>query len=91
MKLGDPLPSRLVVARQVIGPDGKPQDRFLGSGPWLPIHVEGGMAGSGSDCQIKALRFVIAVNPAHCRIPFEFPRVPLPDPNQPPPRHQPGK
>jgi hypothetical protein len=88
---GDPLPSRLVVARQVIGLDGKPHDRFFGAPPWLPIHVGGGMSGGGTDCQIKALRFVIAVNPAHCRIPFEFQRVPLPDPNRPPPRHQPSK
>jgi hypothetical protein len=93
LKWGDPLPDRLVVARQIIGSDGKPQDRFLGSSPWLPLYVGGGggMSGGGTDCQIKAFRFVIAVNPAHCRIPFEFQRVPLPDPNQPPPRHQANK
>jgi len=91
LRLSDPLPERLVVARQVIGPDGKPRDGFFGQQPWLPIQAGGGMSGGGTDCQIKALRFVIAVNPAHCRIPFEFQRVPLPDPNQPPPRHQPSK
>ncbi len=88
LRLSDPLPQRLVVARQVIGPDGRPRDGFFGQQPWLPIQVGGGMSGGGADCRIKALRFVIAVNPAHCRIPFEFQRVPLPDPNQPPPRHQ---
>jgi hypothetical protein len=91
LKPGDPLPSRLVVAQQLIRPDGKPRDRPFGPSPWVPAPVGGGMSGSGTDCQIKALRFVIAVNPAHCRIPFEVQRVPLPDPNQPPPRHQPNK
>ena len=91
LRLSDPLPSRLVVARQVLGPDGKPRDGFSGQPPWLPVQVGGGMSGAGNDCQIKAIRFVIAVNPAHCRIPFEFQHVPLPDPNQPPARHQPSK
>jgi hypothetical protein len=91
LRLGDPLPGRLVVARQLLGPDGKPRDAYSGQPPWLPAHISGGMSGGGTDCQIKAIRFVIAVNPAHCRIPFEFQHVPLPDPNQPPARHQPSK
>ncbi len=91
LRLSDPLPERLVVARQLIGQDGKPRDDHFGQPPWLPMHVGGTMSGGWTDYQIKALRFVIAVKPAHCRIPFEFQRVPLPDPNQPPPRHQPGK
>jgi len=90
LKLGDPLPSRLVVARRLIGPDGKPREHFAGAPPWLPMTVRGGMSGGGTDCQIKTLRFVIAVNPTHRRIPFEFRHIPLPDPNQPPARHQKG-
>ena len=91
LRLSDPLPARLVVARQLIGPDGKPREDHFGQPPWLPMHVGGAMSGPYADYQIKALRFVIAINPAHCRIPFEFQRVPVPDPNQPPPRHQPSK
>jgi hypothetical protein len=90
LRLSDPLPERLVVARQLIGSDGKPRHDFpYGQQPWLPMRIGGAMSGGWTDCQIKALRFVIAVNPAHCRIPFEFQHVPLPDPNQPPARHQP--
>jgi hypothetical protein len=90
LKLNDPLPSRLVVARRLLGPDGKPKDFFDGGASWLPLMVRAGMAGS-TDGPIKTLRFVIAVNPTHRRIPFEFHQVPLPDPNQPPARHQPRK
>ncbi len=88
MRLSDPLPERLVVARQLIGPDGKPRDEHFGQPPWLPMQVGGTMSGGWNDYQIKALRFVIAVNPAHRRTPFEFQRIPLPDPNQPLPRHR---
>lgn len=87
LKLSDPLPSRLVVARRLLGPDGKPRNYFDGAPSWVPLMMRSGMAGA-VDGPIKTLRFVIAVNPAHRRIPFEFQHVPLPDPNQPPARHQ---
>ena len=91
LRLSGPLPERLVVARQLIGSDGRPRRDFpYGQQLWLPMHIGGAASGGWTDCEIKAIRFVIAVNPAHCRIPFEVQRVPLPDPNQPPARHQGG-
>ncbi len=68
LKPGDPLSSRLVVARQLIRPDGKPRDRPFGPSPWVPAPVGGGMSGSGPDCQIKTLRLVIAVENAICQL-----------------------
>jgi hypothetical protein len=91
LKRSDPPPSRLVVAQQLLGPDGKPRDDFPNAEPWLPVQVRTGMSGGGTNCQITALRFIIAVNPAHCRIAFDFQRIPLPDPNQPPARYQSGQ
>jgi len=37
-------------------------------------------SGSGNVGQIKAIRFVIAVNARECKIPFEFTHVTLPKP-----------
>lgn len=75
----DPLPSRIVTARQFIGIDGKPTRQFPGMRS-LPVHVGGSGSGSGSDAQIKTIRFVIAVNPTHHEIPFKLEHIPLPDP-----------
>jgi len=36
-------------------------------------------AGSGID-QMKKIRFVIAVNPRHCEIPFVLENIPIPRP-----------
>ncbi len=80
---GDPLPNRLVTGLEFVPENGKPIPRRQ-SGPVL--RGIGGPGGSppSQTGTIKAIRFVIAVHPTHCRIPFELQHVPLPDPNQPP-------
>jgi hypothetical protein len=80
--IGDPLPERLVTARQLLGEDGAPTPHLGGRGS-LPSPIGGQGSGGGSNCRIKAIRFVIAVHPAQRRIPFEVQHVPLPDPDQP--------
>jgi hypothetical protein len=82
LMVGEPLPSRLVVAQQFIGEDGKPSHAFFGGMGNLPAHVGGSGSAGGVDGRIKTIRYVIAVDPIECRIPFEFKNVPLPDPNQ---------
>lgn len=79
LTVGQPLPSRFVVARQFIGDDGKPMDAFGGS-MWLPAHVGGGGNASGVTGQVKAIRFIIAVDTKEYRIPFELQHIPLPKP-----------
>jgi hypothetical protein len=73
------LPERMVTGRQFIGIDGKPADHFRGINR-LPAHVGGGGSGGGGNTQIDKIRFVIAVNPSHHKIPFELKKIPLPDP-----------
>ncbi len=72
------LPERIVTNRKFIGVDGKPADNFMGFGH-LPAYVSGSGSGSG-DVRIEKIRFVIAVNPSHNKIPFELKKIPLPDP-----------
>lgn len=79
LTVGQPVPGRFVCAQQLIGDDGKPMQRFLGSS-WLPAHVGGSESGSGQVGRVKAIRFLIAVNARECKIPFELQRVPLPKP-----------
>lgn len=79
LSVEDYLPNRIVVARQFIGADGKPTDHFRGIRR-LPAHISGGGGGSGSNPQIKSVRFVVAVNPEHYEIPFVFENIPLPNP-----------
>jgi hypothetical protein len=79
LTVGQPVPSRFVIAQQLIGDDGKPQHPF-GAPPWLPAHVGGSGRGSGSIARVKAIRFLIAVDAKECKIPFELKRVPLPKP-----------
>ncbi|UCF17199.1 MAG: hypothetical protein JSW59_07015, partial [Phycisphaerales bacterium] len=74
------MPARLVTSRQLIGPDGKPVRRHSPS-RMLPFHIGGNSSGSGSSMgQIKKIRYVIAVNPAHYEIPFVLENIPLPKP-----------
>jgi hypothetical protein len=80
LSVGEPLPGRIVVARQLLGPDGKPDSHP--SPPFLPAPVGGRASGSGRNFQIKAIRFVVAVNPTEHKIPFELAHVPLPNPDQ---------
>ncbi len=79
----DSPPSRIVVDRQLIGKDGKPIDVFRGYRR-LPANVGGSSSGSYSDSggviPIEKIRFVIAVNPTHRKIPFELKNILLPNP-----------
>lgn len=75
----DYLPGRVVAARELIGEDGKPISHPFGI-QRLPAHLLEGTNGSGSDCLIKSIRFVIAVNPTHHEIPFVLEHIPLPRP-----------
>jgi hypothetical protein len=79
LSIEDYLPERIVTGRQFIGVDGKPTQHFMGMQS-LPAHVAGSGYISGSDIQIKKIRFVIALNPSHYKVPFEFKNIPLPDP-----------
>jgi hypothetical protein len=72
-------PGRVVVARELIGEDGKPIYHSHGI-IRLPAPLFRGGSGSGSDCLIKSIRFVIAVNPTHHEIPFVLEHIPLPKP-----------
>jgi len=78
LTVGQPLPSRIVTAQQFIPVDGKVRRPFAGIMSHLPAHVGGSGSHSGSNRQIKTIRFVVAVKPTDHRIPFE----PLPDPAQ---------
>jgi hypothetical protein len=79
LSVHDYLPSRILVARILIGEDGKPISHQFGI-QRLPAHLLEGTNGSGSDCLIKSIRFVIAVNPKHHKIPFVLKHIPLPKP-----------
>jgi hypothetical protein len=79
LSVHDYLPSRIVAERILIGKDGKPISHQFGI-QRLPAHLLEGTNGSGSDCLIKSIRFVIAVNPKHYKIPFVLEHIPLPRP-----------
>lgn len=75
------LPSRFVVSQQLLGPDGKTTPRY--APPNLPPWIGGNGSGSGGNVgPIEKIRFVIAVNPSHHKIPFELEDIPLPVPRQ---------
>ena len=79
MSTQDYLPGRVVAARELIGENGKPISHSFGI-QRLPAHLLEGTNGGGSDCLIKSIRFVIAVNPTHHEIPFVLEHIPLPKP-----------
>ena len=79
MSMQDYWPGRVVAARELIGKDGKPISHSFGI-QRLPAHLLEGTNGGGSDCLIKSIRFVIAVNPTHHEIPFVLEHIPLPKP-----------
>ena len=83
LSVGDYLPQKIVVDRQLIGEDGEQINRYPGMGS-LPAHVGGRGSGSHSGSRgispVKKIRFVIAVNPKHYKIPFELKNIPLPNP-----------
>lgn len=74
---GGELPSRIVVAQELIEEDGKP--RLGGLHRSLPAPVGGGGGGSGGGGRIEKIRYVIALNPTHHEIPFELEHIPLPN------------
>jgi hypothetical protein len=79
LSVGDYLPEKIVMDRQFVKEDGEPFDLDMGFG-FLPAHVGGRGSGSGSGGPVKKIRFVIAVNPKHCKIPLELKNIPLPNP-----------
>ena len=70
MRVGDPLPSRFVVDRQIIR-----QTSAMGADGAGSFGSIGG-SGSGSG-RAEKIRYTIAVNPAHQTIPFELEQIPL--------------
>lgn len=84
LAVGDYLPEKMVKGRQLIKADGEPtHPSSMGHGS-LPVHVGGSGSGSRSGSRdtspIEKIRFLIAVNPKHCKIPFELKNIPLPNP-----------
>lgn len=77
IQVGRLLPDRIVIGRQFIGKDGKPTGRHRGFSH-VPAPIGG--SGSGGGSGVETIRFTIAVNPAHHKIPFEFVHIPVPDP-----------
>lgn len=77
--IGDSLPARMVVAQEFIGEDGKLLGPTGAIGPLIP-RVGGRGTNVGPSGRVKTIRFVIAVNAAEYRIPFELERIPLPKP-----------
>jgi len=74
------LPERLAVAEGLIGRDKKPVGSWGGM-PRMPFHVGGSSEGSGGTIrQIEKIRYVMAVNPRHYKIPFVLENIPLPKP-----------
>jgi len=70
MHVGDPLPSRFVVDRQIIV-----QKSSVGAGG---SGSSGSIGGSGSGSgRAEKIRYTIAVNPTHQTIPFELEHIPL--------------
>ena len=81
LSVGNYLPEKLVIGRQFINAGGKPSDPSMVFG-FLPAHVGGSGSHSGSwgTSPIEKIRFLIAINPKHCKIPFELKDIPLPNP-----------
>ena len=74
------LPKRIVVHRQLLGPNDKIIQNF-GGYRHLPAHISGSSSGSGGDYgKVEKIRYMIAIDPTHYKIPFEFENIPLPKP-----------
>ncbi|UCF85856.1 MAG: hypothetical protein JSV50_09555 [Desulfobacteraceae bacterium] len=71
------LPARLVIARQLVSLDNKKPNHH-NIRPSLPY--QGGSLSVTVYGQNKKIRYVIAVNPAHYKIPFVLEDIPLPMP-----------
>lgn len=82
LMVGEPLPTRMVMAQQFLGEDGKPVDRAgmsIGMGSLMP-RVGGRGHHGGTRGRVKTIRFVIVVEAKEHRIPFEVRHIPLPKP-----------
>lgn len=78
-----PLPSRLVIARQLLK-DGGEQVLIPG---WVdPLRPSINESGSDSTWNgpVRTLRYVVGVNPTHSKIPFTLEHIPLPEPRSGP-------
>jgi hypothetical protein len=84
LAVGEYLPEKMVMGRQLIKQDGEPLDSSMGHG-FLPVNIggsgSGSRSGSGGASYITKIRFVIAVKPKHYKIPFELKNIPLPNPD----------
>lgn len=75
---GHELPSRLALHQLFLSKDDKPASDGLRS-VQLPPRIGGNRSGGCSDTgRIEKIRFVIAVNPSHHKIPFELADIHLP-------------
>ncbi len=75
------LPHQLVVARYLVGPDNKPIHHPLAiRGLPDPLNDRGEAARGNGVVQIEKIRYVIAVNLSHHKIPFVVEDIPLPKP-----------
>lgn len=74
---GSDLPNRFPVGRQLLAQDGKATGRR--SGPIFGLASMGGRGSGGGIGPIEKIRFVIAVNPSHHKIPFVLEDIPLPE------------
>jgi len=73
------LPKRVPIRWQFLRQDGAP-GRSFGSSR-LPASVGGkGRASGGNIGPVEKIRYAIAVNPSHKKIPFVLEDIPLPDP-----------
>ena len=76
--VGDQWPNEIVMDLQLIGTDGKSNNLRSRGGQQLPVRINTGINISGR--KVETIDFVIAVDPNHNRIPFEFKHIPLPKP-----------
>lgn len=79
ISVGDFLPEKMAMGRQFIKANGESSDPRMRSG-FLPAHVGGSGGGTYSGGPVEKIRFIIAVNPKHYKIPFELKNIPLPNP-----------
>lgn len=80
ISVGEPLPGRLVVGRQIIGRN----DSMMAAGGSGPGNIGGKGNGIG---RAEGIRYVIAVSPSPVKIPFELRNIPVSAPAHTTPPH----
>ena len=76
---GIDLPNRLPLGQELLDKDGKSVHSPSGGHPKLTASLGGkGSGGTTSVGGVEKIRFVIAVNASHHKIPFELDDIPLP-------------